>query len=73
MGVKGAKGGASGGTIASMHEPDGGGGRRQTSFRKVLANPYALGVEGDRTGSEAAERDAAGLRRRTRFVVGARS
>jgi short subunit dehydrogenase-like uncharacterized protein len=49
MGVKAAKGGASGGTIASMMnmmddmaaEP---------ALRKVLANPYALAPKGDRDG-----------------------
>lgn len=49
MAVEAAKGGASGGTIASMmnmldevsNDP---------SLRKVLGNPYALGVEGDRSG-----------------------
>ena len=49
MGVKAMKGGASGGTVASMmnvmdeikDDP---------SIRKVLGNPYALGVEGDREG-----------------------
>ena len=49
MAVKAAKGGASGGTIASMmnmmeevaDDP---------SLRKVLGNPYALAAEGDRTG-----------------------
>ena len=49
MGVKAAKGGASGGTIASMmnmmeevaDDP---------SLRKVLTNPYALAPQGDREG-----------------------
>lgn len=49
MAVKAVSGGASGGTIASMMnmmeevsaDPD---------LRKILANPYALGVDGDRTG-----------------------
>jgi len=51
MGVKGAKGGASGGTIASMMnmmdevaaDP---------SLRQVLADPYALAAEGDRKGPD---------------------
>lgn len=51
MGVKGAKGGASGGTIASMmnlmdelaSNP---------SLTQVLANPYALAVKGDRDGPD---------------------
>ena len=49
MGVKAMKGGASGGTIASMmnimEEI-----KEDPSIRKVLSNPYALAVEGDRTG-----------------------
>ena len=49
MAVKAAKGGASGGTIASMlnmmEEVS-----ADPSLKKVLGNPYALGVEGDRTG-----------------------
>ena len=49
MAVKGVKGGASGGTVASMmnmmEEVS-----ADPSLRKVLGNPYALGVEGDRTG-----------------------
>ena len=51
MGVKGAKGGASGGTIASMmnmmEEV-----AADPSLRSVLSNPYALAVEGDRTGPD---------------------
>ena len=51
MGVKGAKGGASGGTIASMMnmmdevaaDP---------SLRQVLADPYALAAAGDREGPD---------------------
>lgn len=47
--VKAAKGGASGGTIASglnlMEEA-----RRDPELRKVLANPYALAPDGMRTG-----------------------
>lgn len=47
--VKGAKGGASGGTIASglnlIEEA-----RRDPALRKLLANPYALAPEGMRTG-----------------------
>lgn len=49
MGVKAMKGGASGGTVASMmnimEEI-----KDDPSIRKVLGNPYALGVEGDREG-----------------------
>ncbi len=49
MGVKAMKGGASGGTIASImnliEEVS-----ADPSLRKVLGNPYALGVEGDREG-----------------------
>lgn len=49
MGVKAMKGGASGGTVASMmnimEEI-----KEDPSLRKVLGNPYALAVEGDRTG-----------------------
>jgi short subunit dehydrogenase-like uncharacterized protein len=51
MGVKAAKGGASGGTIASMmnmmEEV-----AADPSLRNVLANPYALASEGDRTGPD---------------------
>lgn len=49
MGVKAMKGGASGGTIASMmnmmEEAS-----ENKDLRRVLANPYALAAEGDRTG-----------------------
>ena len=49
MGVKAISGGASGGTVASimnlMQEA-----ADDKDLRKVLANPYALGVAGDRTG-----------------------
>ena len=49
MGVKAAKGGASGGTIASMmnimEEMS-----EDPSLRSVLANPYALAPQGDREG-----------------------
>lgn len=49
MGVKAAKGGASGGTIASMmnmmDEVS-----ADPGLRKVLGNPYALAAEGDREG-----------------------
>jgi len=51
MGVRAAKGGASGGTIASMmnmmEEVS-----ADPSLRTVLSNPYALAVDGDRTGPE---------------------
>ena len=51
MGVKGAKGGASGGTIASMmnmmEEV-----AADPSLRSVLRNPYALAEAGDRTGPD---------------------
>ena len=51
MGVKGAKGGASGGTIASMmnlmDEV-----ASNPSLTQVLANPYALAVKGDRDGPD---------------------
>jgi short subunit dehydrogenase-like uncharacterized protein len=51
MGVKGAKGGASGGTIASMinmiEEV-----AADPSLRQVLADPYALAVAGDRAGPD---------------------
>lgn len=51
MGVKAASGGASGGTVASMmnlmEEV-----AEDKELRKVLANPFALGVEGDRTGPQ---------------------
>ncbi|NND75878.1 MAG: saccharopine dehydrogenase [Ilumatobacter sp.] len=49
MGVKAMKGGASGGTIASMlnmmEEASG-----DKDLRRVLANPYALAAKGERTG-----------------------
>jgi short subunit dehydrogenase-like uncharacterized protein len=51
MGVKAMKGGASGGTVASMmnmmEEVS-----ADPSLRKVLGNPYALGVKGDREGKD---------------------
>lgn len=51
LGVKAMSGGASGGTIASMmnmmEEVS-----ADPSLRKVLGNPYALGVTGDRIGPE---------------------
>lgn len=51
MAVKAAKGGASGGTVASMmnmmQEV-----AADPSLRKVLANPYALAAQGDRTGPD---------------------
>lgn len=49
MAVQAMKGGASGGTVASMmnmmEEVS-----ADPSLRKILANPFALGVSGDRTG-----------------------
>lgn len=54
MAVRAAKGGASGGTIASimnmMEEVS-----SDPSLRKVLANPYALAVKGDREGPDQPE------------------
>ena len=51
MGVKAMKGGASGGTVASMmnmmEEMS-----ADPGLRKVLGNPYALGAKGDRGGKE---------------------
>jgi short subunit dehydrogenase-like uncharacterized protein len=51
MGVKGAKGGASGGTVASMmnmmEEVS-----ADPSLREVLSDPYALAADGDRYGPD---------------------
>ncbi len=51
MGVKAMKGGASGGTVASMmnmmDEVS-----ADPGLRQVLANPYAIAVKGDRTGPD---------------------
>jgi len=68
MGVKTMKGGASGGTVASMmnmmEEVS-----VNPSLRDVLSNPYAIAPKGDRT-ARPTERDPSAVRRGSRFMVG---